>query len=92
MDAFSGLNVECYNDLSAARRVLISEIAADDTYAEMLRATSNPTVTKVIQEIQADEQNHIGRLLSLITLLQGGETSSFQEQVSAGLADREVEG
>lgn len=89
-DCFGGLDKVCYDDKSAVRRALISEVAADDTYAEMLRFSKNPDVTAVIKEIQADEQNHQGRLVALIARLEGGDTSGFAKQLGAGLEGREV--
>lgn len=90
MDSFSGLDKRCYNDKSAVRRALISEVAADDTYAEMLELSQDPNVLAVVREIQKDEQNHQGRLLSLLTKLEGGDDSSFSRQVSAGLLGQEI--
>ena len=71
-DSFTGLDKACYDDKSAVRRALVSEVAADDTYAEIIRLSSNEEVKKVMEEIQADEQNHVGRLLGLLTKLEGG--------------------
>ena len=89
-DNFSGLDKAHYDDRSAVRRALISEIAADDTYAEIIRLSSNEEVKKVMEEIQADEQNHVGRLLGLLTKLEGGDTSVFAQQVTAGIEGREL--
>ena len=43
-----------------------------------------------MEEIQADEQNHIGRLLGLLTKLEGGDVSEFAKQVTAGIEGREL--
>lgn len=90
MDQFDGVNTTCFNDLSAIRRALISELAADDTYEEIIRLSSNARVKEVIREIQADEQNHQGRLINLIVELSGGDSAGFAKQFAAGLEDREV--
>ena len=89
-DSFSGLDKANYDDRSAVRRALISEVAADDTYAEIIRMSQTPEVKKVMLEIQADEQNHQGRLLALLTRLEGGDSSMFAQQVNAGLQGKEL--
>ena len=89
-DSFTGLDKACYDDRSAVRRALVSEVAADDTYAEIIRLSSSEEVKEVMEEIQADEQNHIGRLLGLLTKLEGGDVSEFAKQVTAGIEGREL--
>jgi rubrerythrin len=72
-------------DARLIERALISECAADDTYQEILEATTDPRVRDVIREIQSDEQNHMGRLVNLLAVLRGGDTGAFADNFSKGM-------
>lgn len=71
MDAFGGIDMHLFCDEGAVRRALMSEIAADDIYGDVVSKSKNPRVIEVFKEIRADEQNHQGRLLSLLIELEG---------------------
>jgi rubrerythrin len=73
------------NDARLIERALISECAADDTYQEILEATTSARVQEVVREIQKDEQNHMGRLTALLIELRGGRYSVFAGNFTAGL-------
>jgi rubrerythrin len=75
----------------AIRKCIISEVEADVLYGEISRLSKDDGVIAVMNEIRADEQNHIGRLINLLIELEG-EDSSFVENFRAGLEDREKDG
>jgi rubrerythrin len=93
MDMFKGppLNADCYDDISAVTRALVTELAADDTYQKMFDLTADPRVKEVVLEILKDEQNHQGRLLALLVELRGGERGEFALNLNAGLQGKERE-
>jgi len=83
---------EAYCDGKAIRKALISELSSDGDYEEIAKNTNEPLVHEAIDEIRADEQNHIGKLLGLLMWFEGGEQSSFFRQITAGLENKEVKG
>lgn len=80
--------MDAFCEESAVRRALMSEIAADDVYSDVICRSKNSRVVEVFKEIRADEQNHQGRLLSLLIELEG-EKGPFCKNFNNGLEGKE---